>query len=715
MTVAFVLPAPWRPDTAPGVPGDAEAVVAYADLVPGIRALSASCGAQPVDVLLAAHIAVLGVLSEDHDLHTDVVLPGSGGRACRFPIRPGEQSRRALVRHVAEDAHLINEAPDVPDGPSPDSGQVVFAASGEWKAGAYGLCVRAEAKQLRLRGRRDALTGERLAALAYTYRAVLEDTVAHPDGNASAVRLPPADRDAVLREWSDGATIDRDAYTVDALIQAQAARTPDAPAVRVPGATLTYRELERRANRVAHHLIGLGARRNALVGVHLRRTADLLPVLLGVWKSGAGYLPLDPDLPAERLRLMIEDAGCALVVTHSAHQHHLEPPGNLRLVPVDREEEAINAHPAIAPALPADPRRLAYVIYTSGSTGMPKGVMVEHRGLANYLLWTAEAYAGRGIGGSAVFSSISFDLGVPSLYTPLLVGQPVDLLPDPLEPADLGERLVDGAPYSFLKMTPGHLALLHLDLRPEETRDLAGIVIAAGDAFTGDLARRWMDAAGPGGTAVGTEYGPTEITIGNSGQPITEAVGRELLPLGTPIPNTTMYVLTAGLRPAPIGVAGEVYVGGDGVARGYVNAPALTAGRFVADPYGPPGSRLYRTGDRARWRGDGSLEFLGRADHQIKIRGYRVEPGEVQAHLRRHADVAEVVVLGTGEGSWRASLAAFIVPERGAEVDAARLRKHLAADLPAYMIPSHFVTVDRIPLTANGKVDGRTLRRALGD
>jgi amino acid adenylation domain-containing protein len=338
--------------------------------------------------------------------------------------------------------------------------------------------------------------------------------------------------------------------------------------------------------------------------------------------------------------------------------------------------------------------------------------MIEHRGLNNYLQWTMQAYAARG-GGSAVFSSISFDLGIPSLFTPLLTGQPVHLLPEPFELADLGERLAAGAPYSFLKMTPGHLDLLSLDLSPQEAHGLAGVVIAAGDAFTSELAQRWIETAGPGGTGVSTEYGPTEITIGNSGQPVRRSPNSELVPLGTPIPNTTMYVLTDRLDPVPVGVPGEVYVGGTGVARGYLDRPGLTADRFVPDPYGAPGARLYRTGDRARWRPDGSMEFLGRVDHQVKIRGHRVELGEIQARLRAHSAVGEVVVIACGASSRDRSLAAFVIAAPGAEPDSAELRSRLAAELPDYMIPRHFMTIDRIPLTANGKVDSRALQSLL--
>lgn len=302
---------------------------------------------------------------------------------------------------------------------------------------------------------------------------------------------------------------------------------------------------------------------------------------------------------------MVTASGCELVIAQAEHAQLLREGQAPDLVLLDEHAAAVDAAPATPTGTrprPADP---AYVIYTSGSTGTPKGVLVHHGGLANYLLWTVEEYAARGTGGSPFFTSISFDLQVPSLYAPLLSGQCVNLLPDPLPTADLGALLVAGAPYSFVKLTPGHLNLLSLDLDAEQARDLAGLVIAAGDSFPTALARRWQELAGPQGTAVATEYGPTEITVGNSGQVIGAPDGEGLVPLGAPIPNTTMYVLDERLEPVPEGVAGEVCIGGAGVAHGYLGDAALTAERFVPDPWGSPGSRLYRTGDRARWNAGG--------------------------------------------------------------------------------------------------------------
>ncbi|MFI9175512.1 amino acid adenylation domain-containing protein [Streptomyces lincolnensis] len=760
-TAVFGLPTAWR--ATPGVERaerverveqdeHAEHVkqvehVEYADLVDGLTALAGICGTERETVLLAAHIKVLGMLGEADDRHTEVDL-GTGVH--RLPVLRTAATWQELVLRVAKAVRSVGagvqfavrqlgSADEVSYGE-----RVLFVTDASTRATniSYGLEVAVAGTKLTLTAPAAAIAPPYPESLRVMYREVLEAMAADPDGDALAARLAPRDRESLLGEWSAGATADRGARTVGALIEAQVARTPDAPAVRIGGTELSYRELDARANRIARRLTALGARPDALVGVCLRRTPDLLPALLGVWKSGAGYLPLDPSLPAERLQHMITAAGCELVISETAHVAVLRPrtaggatgdgdaraveggqlaaetvapgrPAAPDLVLLDRDREALDAlSPEPLGMPPADPRSLAYVIYTSGSTGDPKGVMVEHAGLANYLLWTVEAYAARGTGGAPVFSSISFDLGMPSLFAPLLTGQPVHLLPDPLDTADLGDQLVAGAPYSFIKMTPGHLDLLSYDLTPDEIHDLAGLVIAAGDAFTSELARRWIEFAGPGGTAVATEYGPTEITVGNSGETLAEPPATELIPLGAPIPNTTMYVLTDRLEPVPVGVPGEVFIGGAGVARGYLDRPALTAERFLPDPFGAPGARLYRTGDRARRRADGSLEFLGRVDHQVKIRGYRVELGEIQARLRDHRSVAEAVVIAVGTARSR-SLAAYVIPADGQRAEPAELRDHLAAVLPGYMIPAHFVAIDQVPLTTNGKVDTRALQSLL--
>ncbi|MFJ2575207.1 amino acid adenylation domain-containing protein, partial [Streptomyces halstedii] len=417
-------------------------------------------------------------------------------------------------------------------------------------------------------------------------------------------------------------------------------------------------------------------------------------------------------LPADRLGFILADTGAKLLITQGSLMATVAPLHEGTLIVVDADHRRIARHPATTPHRDdTDTRALAYVIYTSGSTGRPKGVMVEHAGLINYLRWTVDTYASQGEGGAPLFSSISFDLGIPDLFTPLLCGRPVTLLPDGMETAELGALLAAAGPFGFVKLTPGHLDLLTHQLSAEQAHALAGVVIAAGDNFPVSLAERWQKLAGEGGTKVATEYGPTEVTIGNSGliinpdhMPVTEAV-----PLGAPIPNTAMYVLTEDLQPTPIGVAGEVYISGQGLARGYLGRPDLTAEKFLPNPFGPAGSRLYRTGDLARFLPDGTLETLGRIDNQVKIRGYRIELGEIEARLREHPHVLDAVVTVREPQPGHKRLTAHLVPRENETLDTTALRTYLTTTLPDYMLPAAFVVIDSIPLTTNGKINHRAL------
>ncbi|MFB4313829.1 amino acid adenylation domain-containing protein [Actinomadura sp. 21ATH] len=540
----------------------------------------------------------------------------------------------------------------------------------------------------------DRATAGRIAG---HYRRLLASIAATPDARLSALGVLGDEERAVLLGGPPRPP--SGLGPVHEVFERQAAATPDATAVVAGAERWTYARLDARADQIAHHLRALGAGPEDRVGVLLDRGPELVACLLGVWKAGAAQVPLDPDHPPGRLALMLDDAGARIVLTESRHAAAV---AHLTAVPVDAAGTGLADRPSAPPAVPApaDPDSLAYIIYTSGSTGRPKGVLVHHRGLANYLGWTLDAYASAGDGGAPVFSSVAFDLGVPDLYAPLLAGRPVRLLPQDLDVAELGRLLAEGAPYAFVKLTPGHLDLLTEQLTPAQARGLAGLVIAAGDAFTTRLARRWRALAGPDGTRLAAEYGPTEITVGNSAHFPGDAEPGELVSIGSPIPGTTMYVLDEHLRPLPLGVVGEVCIGGAGVARGYAGRPDLTAERFVPDPYGPPGSRLYRSGDLGRMTAAGTIDFVARADHQVKIRGHRIEPGEVAAALCADPRVADAVVVAAG-----GRLAGYVVPRAPAEWDPAGLLHDLAERLPAYMLPASLARLDRIPLTPNGKVD----------
>ena len=721
----FALPATWRsPD--PDAAAAREERADFADLAGPLGRLAEELAVDPVAVTTAVHLKVLSMLTEERVIGLEIVRP-CAAEAVR--VLWASLDAAPTWRDVVGEADRAQLAASAP---TPDPGQQPLGSVRPW--GRVVLVARPLDAALRPEPPHDvpdsdhdlrvsvsggaivlstpdgsSLSADALPRLAAMYRRVLEAVSADPGGDARVACLPAAERHAVLSEWAGGAAADRGADTVVELFVAQAAKTPDALAVRTPEGGLSFRELDAWSNQIADLLRERGVGSHAPVGVCLRRSPELLPVLLGVWKAGAPYLPLDADLPALRIGRMLAAAACVLVVTATEHLPALagfDPEG---LILLDAQRETVARRPATPVSVPLGPTHPAYIMFTSGSTGTPKGVLVHHGGLVNYLLWALDEYIADATGGSPFLTSIAFDLGVPSLFAPLLAGQTVDLLPDPLDPADLGVLLAAGSPYSFVKITPGHLNLLSLDLLPDQARRLAGVVIAAGDAFPGTLAQRWIELAGPGGTAVATEYGPTEITVGNSGRRIQSPDTAQLVPLGTPLPNTTMFVLTDHLEPVPVGVSGEVYIGGAGVSCGYVGQAGLTASRFVPDPWGPAGTRLYRTGDRGRWLASGEVEFLGRTDHQVKIRGHRVEVDEIAEVLRRRPDVREAVVVAVGSGN-TARLAAFVVPAAGHALAETDLRTALAGELPAYMIPAEIVLTGEIPLTANGKVDTRRLR-----
>ncbi len=547
----------------------------------------------------------------------------------------------------------------------------------------------------------DPATMERMAA---HLRRLLERIARDPDVRPSRLELmDPYERRRVVEGWNRTATAYPSEAGIPELFEEQAARTPDAPAAVHGAESLTYRALNERANRLAHHLIAAGVGPEARVGICLERGAEMVITMLAVLKAGAAYVPLEPAYPAERLGFMLADSSAAAVVTQESLRAVLPIPAGVATVSVDGDTARIAAERAENPGVRVGPRSLAHVIYTSGSTGTPKGVGIEHRGVVRLVRETETVRLGPddrvGQASTPSFDAATFEVWGALLNGAALVGIPKEVALSP-------ERLAD-----LLRAEGITVLLLTTALFNQVARERPGAfrplrtVLFGGEAADAAAVRAVLDAGGS--ERLVNAYGPTENSAFSTWHLVRQvSTDATTVPIGRPVANSSAYVLGAGLEPLPPGLPGELYVGGDGVARGYLGRPALTAERFVPDPFSAePGARMYRTGDRARWRPDGTLEYLGRLDGQVKIRGFRIETGEIEAALRRHADVTDCVVLAREDGSGGLRLVAYVAGQG----DADGFRAHLRRTLPDYMVPGAFVVLARLPLTANGKVDRRAL------
>ncbi|WP_176711164.1 amino acid adenylation domain-containing protein [Streptomyces sp. Ncost-T6T-1] len=538
-------------------------------------------------------------------------------------------------------------------------------------------------------------------SISSRFLRLLQRWAATPQRRLSAVDVLSAEeRRRLLTDWNDTET-EVPTQLVPDLFEEFAARTPQKLAVVASDGGLTYSQLNIRANRLARYLMDLGAEPERLIAVALPSTVDLVVALLAILKSGAGYLPLDPSQPVERLRKMVGSARPLVIVTTADLVHRLPEVPHLVLddaatgASVRLQRDSNVTHTERPSAL--TPRTPAYVIYTSGSTGEPKGVVIEHRSLALYLAWARQAYTSMQ-GRALVHSPVAFDLTVTGIWGPLTSGGEVHLVA--LD--DQGTAPVSKP--TFVKATPSHLALF--GALPDEYAP-SGQLVLGGELLLGAALDEWR-ARHPGVTVV-NEYGPTETTVGCAEFRIApgDPVPTGGVTIGRPIWNTQWYVLDAGLSPVPAGVVGELYIGGGLLARGYLDRPDLTSARFVASPFGRPGERMYRTGDLVRWREDGLVEFVGRVDDQVKVRGFRVELAEVEALISVRPEVAAAAAT-VFDG---ASLVAYAVAADGAQIDVSAVRERLRNVLPEYMQPSAVVVLDRLPLTKNGKLDRAALPR----
>jgi amino acid adenylation domain-containing protein len=523
--------------------------------------------------------------------------------------------------------------------------------------------------------------------------------------------LTDAERYQLLVQWNDTAREYPQDRPVHELFEVQVERTPEAVALVFEERHLTYRELNRRSNQLAHYLRKRGVSPEVLVGLCVERSLEMVVGMLAILKAGGAYVPLDPAYPTERLAFMLEDAQVAVLLTRQPLLERLaaQPLPQGQVICLDADGERIAQESDQNPQSHVASEHLAYVIYTSGSTGQPKGAMILHRGLINYLTWCQLAYPVAAGQGTVVHSPIAFDLTVTGLFAPLLQGRRVMLVNEELGMEGLSTALNREHDLSLIKITPSHLQLLGQQLSPEKAAGRTRAFIIGGENLLPEHIGFWREHAPE--TALINEYGPTETVVGCCVYQVADDESpAPSIPIGRPIINTQLYILDERLRPVPIGVMGELYVGGAGVARGYLNRPELTAERFLPDPFSAePGARMYRTGDRARYFANGNIECRGRADDQVKIRGFRIELGEIESVLSQHPAIRESVVVVREDRPGDRILVAYWVAAEEPATSPAELRSFLKQKLPDYMIPAAFVTLDALPLTANGKVDRRAL------
>jgi amino acid adenylation domain-containing protein len=534
------------------------------------------------------------------------------------------------------------------------------------------------------------------------YQHLLESAVEEPEQRVSQLRmLGEEERRKVLVEFNATQAEFAAGLCMADLFEQSVMRSPQATAVVCGGERLSYAELNARANRIAHYLRKQGAGRDVLVGVFLERTPDLLAAILGVLKSGAAYVPLDPGYPAERLRAILEDANAAVVLTQPSLMGELEK-SSARVIALDREWGKIGVESEANPGVEVRPQDLGYVLFTSGSTGRPKGVAIEQHSAVTLVQWAQREYTREELAGVLLSTSVCFDLSIFEIFVALSVGGKIIVVQNALylPSAEAKEEV------TLINTVPSAMAeLVRMGGVPRSVQ----VVNLAGEALPESLVEEIYATTST--RKVFNLYGPTEDTT-YSTWTLVPRQGK--VTIGRPLPNTQAYVLDGNRNPQAVGVPGELYLAGEGLARGYFGRADLTAERFVANPYAgrdKQNQRMYRTGDLCRWRGDGQLEYLGRMDHQVKLRGFRIELGEIEAVLGKHAGVRQSLVMAREDEPGQKRLVAYVVAAAGpdSEIDEDALRAHLKQSLPEFMIPSAFVQLETFPLTPNGKIDRKAL------
>ena len=534
------------------------------------------------------------------------------------------------------------------------------------------------------------------------FKSILEAIARDPQQSLSEIDiLTNPERRQLLQEWNETTRAFPEDLCVHRLFEKQAAKTPDATALVFNDASLTYSDLDQRANQLAHYLQTQGVGPDVLVGLCVERSAEMVIAMLAILKAGGAYLPLDPEFPVERLAFIINDAHAHMLLTEEHLKDRL-PAQTKQTVYMDGLWSRIDNSRKEPPAGGVRTDNLAYVIYTSGSTGKPKGVEVPHRAVVNFLSSMAHEPGIDKDDTLLAVTTLSFDISVLEIFLPLTVGAKVNIVDR--DTASDGTKLLDKLAESRATVMQATPATWRLLVSAEWPGSAKLKILCGGEPLSSDLAGALLERA----ASVWNMYGPTETTVWSTCHRITDPT--TTIPIGKPIANTRIYVLDQYMRPQPIGIPGEIYIGGAGVARGYLGRAELTKERFVADRFGnDPEAHLYRTGDLARYRGDGALEYCNRQDNQVKVRGYRIELGEVETTLALHETIRQVVAMVREDRPDDRRLVAYYLPEPGSNVTATDLRKFLREKLPEYMVPQHFVELDVFPLTPNGKIDRRSL------
>ena len=723
-STALALPADRARPPHPAFSAASEALGLEDPLIEKLKILAAQERVTLPDVLLAAYQSLLHRYSGNQDIVAGLTISRRTNICAALrTVFSGDPTFRELLHQVRRDVLEADAHKEIPFSKFTDvlqhkQGSLLPLFQAAFQFGSENEGVDEAIAKCDLRMDIKAAGEKAICELTYNaelfdaftiqrmighYRTILEAVAESADQRISRLPILTAvERQTMLVEWNNTRT-DFPQVCMHRLFEDQVLRTPDRLALVYEDRKLTFSALNQSANRLARALVELGVGPGVIVGIAIPRSIEMVVGLLAILKAGGAYAPLDPSYPRERLEFLVGDLQTPIVLCSENSVLAGSLPFTSKVLPIDEWDRIMAPQSPENPDSEVQPNDLAYVLYTSGSTGQPKGVLIPHRALVNYLTWCVAAYSAAQGSGSPVHSPIGFDLTVTSIFPPLLSGRTTVLLPEgsSLEGLAASLRTED---FSLVKLTPSHLEALRYKFATDEPPIPAKTFVIGGEAVHGEILNFWRKQSPK--IRLINEYGPTESTVGCCVYELPPGeIASSTVPIGRPIANTRLYVLDGNLQPVPVGVAGELHIAGDGLALGYHRRPKQTAEKFISDPFSQePGSRLYKTGDLVRYRADGNLEFLGRLDHQVKIRGFRIELSEVEAALTDHPAIREAVVTVYEASPGDRRLVAYLVPGETA-LREEHLRPYMKSKLPDYMLPSHYVFLSALPLTSNGKLD----------